>query len=132
MRAVFADAFYFFSLLSASDQAHGLAVDFSRRQKVLVVTTAWVLTEFADGFARTARRAAVAPLIERISHHPRWDVLPPGEEFYVRGLTLYENRPDKRWSLTDCISFVVMVDHGLTEALAGDRHFERAGFAALL
>jgi predicted nucleic acid-binding protein len=44
----------------------------------------------------------------------------------------YESRPDKAWSLTDCISFVVMNQHGLTEALTGDHHFEQAGFTALL
>lgn len=49
-----------------------------------------------------------------------------------RGLGLYAARPDKAWSLTDCISFVVMTDRGLTEALTGDHHFEQAGFRALL
>jgi len=48
------------------------------------------------------------------------------------GLELYARRPDKSWSLTDCISFVVMTDRGLTEALTGDHHFEQAGFRALL
>jgi len=45
---------------------------------------------------------------------------------------LYQNRPDKNWSLTDCISFVVMQEHGITEALTADRHFEQAGFVPLL
>lgn len=47
-------------------------------------------------------------------------------------MQLYTQRPDKDWSLTDCISFVVMKQHGLTEALTADRHFEQAGFKALL
>lgn len=38
------------------------------------------------------------------------------------------NRPDKNWSLTDCITFVIMREAGLQEALTGDRHFEQAGF----
>jgi predicted nucleic acid-binding protein len=45
---------------------------------------------------------------------------------------LYRNRADKNWSLTDCISFVVMKRKGITEALTGDHHFEQAGFKALL
>jgi hypothetical protein len=49
-----------------------------------------------------------------------------------RGWALYADRPDKYWSLTDCISFVVMKDHQITEALTGDHHFEQAGFVALL
>jgi predicted nucleic acid-binding protein len=48
------------------------------------------------------------------------------------GLELYHARPDKDWPLTDCISFVVMDDEKLTDALTGDRHFEQAGFKALL
>jgi uncharacterized protein len=42
------------------------------------------------------------------------------------------SRRDKEWSLTDCISFVVMKERGLTEALTADHHFEQAGFKALL
>jgi predicted nucleic acid-binding protein len=49
-----------------------------------------------------------------------------------RGLHLYEARMDKEWGLVDCLSFVVMWDRGLTEALTGDEHFEQAGFIALL
>jgi uncharacterized protein len=45
---------------------------------------------------------------------------------------LYHSRPDKRWSLTDCISFTVMKEEGIAEALTGDHHFEQAGFHALL
>jgi hypothetical protein len=48
------------------------------------------------------------------------------------GLDLFADRPDKNWSLTDCVSFVVMHGEGLTEALTGDNHFEQAGFKALL
>ena len=51
---------------------------------------------------------------------------------FERGLDLFVNRPDKEWSLTDCISFVVMREHGLTEALTADHHFEQAGFVRLL
>jgi predicted nucleic acid-binding protein len=43
-----------------------------------------------------------------------------------------ERRPDKWWSLTDCISFIVMQQEGLTEALTTDHHFEQAGFKILL
>jgi predicted nucleic acid-binding protein len=47
-------------------------------------------------------------------------------------LDLYRRRPDKAWSVTDCISFVVMEGDGIREALTGDQHFEQAGFVALL
>ena len=50
----------------------------------------------------------------------------------MRGLQLYENRADKAWGLTDCLSFVVMQEQGLTEAVTSDRHFRQAGFRALM
>jgi uncharacterized protein len=46
-----------------------------------------------------------------------------------RGTDLYNARSDKGWSLTDCISFEVMREHGLTEALTADHHFTQAGFS---
>ena len=54
------------------------------------------------------------------------------EALFEAGFNLFEARPDKDWSLTDFISFVVMEREGLTEALTGDHHFEQAGFTALL
>ena len=59
-------------------------------------------------------------------------IIPASRELLDEGLNLYEDRPDKEWSLTDCISFVVMQREGLTEALTGDKHFEQAGFVSLL
>jgi len=53
-------------------------------------------------------------------------------DLWQRGADLYLHRPDKEWSLTDCVSFIVMEERGLTEALAADHHFEQAGFTALL
>jgi predicted nucleic acid-binding protein len=48
------------------------------------------------------------------------------------GWQLYKQRLDKEWSLTDCISFVVMRHESITQAFTSDRHFEQAGFMKLL
>ena len=53
-------------------------------------------------------------------------------DLWRRGLELFAGRLDKEWSLTDCVSFVVMTDGGIRDALTGDRHFDQAGFNALL
>ncbi|HEX8432292.1 MAG TPA: hypothetical protein VF625_13470, partial [Longimicrobium sp.] len=50
----------------------------------------------------------------------------------TRGLELFERRADKGWGLNDCISFIVMRDRGLMDAATGDRHFQQAGFRALM
>jgi uncharacterized protein len=60
------------------------------------------------------------------------EIVLPGPALWQRGIELYAERPDKGWSLTDCISFVVMQDRGITDALTADHHFEQAGFTALL
>ena len=54
------------------------------------------------------------------------------ELLFDRAVQLYTARSDKEWGLTDCVSFVVMQDRGITEALAADQHFVQAGFRALL
>ena len=59
-------------------------------------------------------------------------IVPASQDVFEQGVELFENRLDKDWSLTDCISFIVMRERGLTEALTGDHHFEQAGFRALL
>ncbi|HEV2949686.1 MAG TPA: hypothetical protein VGX70_20080 [Gemmataceae bacterium] len=56
----------------------------------------------------------------------------PASELPDRGAKLFAERPDKEWSLTDCISFVVMTERGLYDALSTDRDFEEAGFRPLL
>jgi hypothetical protein len=58
--------------------------------------------------------------------------MPASSQMLELGLDLYGSRKDKQWELTDCISFRVMQDHGITDALTADRHFEQAGFRALL
>ena len=63
---------------------------------------------------------------------PSVEIVPPDELLWNEGLLLFASRPDKKWSLTDCISFVVMQREGIAEALTGDHHFEQAGFIALL
>jgi len=132
MTPIFADTFYFLAILNVRDAAHEMAVGASTTQDARLVTTSWVLTELADGLSRSSRRAAFRHLLDDLSSDPNSTVIPPSRELFDKGAQLYDARPDKQWSLTDCISFVVMQEHGITEALTGDHHFEQAGFVALL
>jgi predicted nucleic acid-binding protein len=133
MRTIFADSFYFFALLNSRDPAHAKAVAFTGAYSGRIVTTGWVLTELADGWARPARwRSVFIQLQADIRANPDITILPCTDQLLDEGIHLYGQRPDKEWSLTDCISFVVMQQEGLTEALTGDHHFEQAGFVALL
>jgi predicted nucleic acid-binding protein len=91
-----------------------------------------VLTELADGLARRGTRAMVTLVYDGLTADPATQIVASSADLWKRGRSLYASRPDKDWSLTDCISFVVMQEHGLTEALTADHHFEQAGFVALL
>jgi len=132
MTRVFADSFYFFAILNPQDDSHQKALRFATEHAERIVTTAWVLTELADGLAATRRRDAFSKLVSRLQAEPGNEIVPPDEELMARGVELYDARPDKHWSLTDCISFLVMQDRQIAEALTGDRHFEQAGYVALL
>ncbi len=132
MTPVFADAFYFFALLNEKDAAHKAATSFSSQTDAPYVTTAWVLTEVADGCSAVDRRSAFLELLELLRESSDAKIIPPTEELFARGVELFRQRPDKDWPLTDCISFAAMKDEGIIEALTGDRHFEQAGFRALL
>jgi uncharacterized protein len=132
MKLVFADTFYFFAFVNPQDAAHRRAIRFSQNSATPLITTGWVLTEVADGLAKTPNRHLFRFLLRMLdssaSNRIEWGDAP----LFRRGAALYDARPDKKWSLTDCISFVVMREHGITEALTGDHHFEQAGFTALL
>jgi len=63
---------------------------------------------------------------------PNVNVVSVDRTLMHRAIDFYRGREDKEWGLTDCISFIVMEDHGLTDALTTDEHFQQAGFRALL
>ena len=128
----FADSFVFLAMLNPRDRKHRAAVEAPGGAAGPLVTTAWVLTELADGLCSSKTRPLFLSIEDRLRNDPLATVLPPDERLYDLGLALYRDRSDKDWSLTDCISFVVMRERGLTEALTGDHHFEQAGFVRLL
>ena len=132
MRVVFADSFYFLAVTNRRDAAHDKSVEYVRDNRLAIVTTAWVLTEVADAFAAGRHRAAVSRILKALSQDPTAELVEATDELFRQGIQIYNSRSDKEWSLTDCISFVVMQEKGLTEALTSDHHFEQAGFVALL
>ncbi len=97
-----------------------------------MTTTGAVLLETANALARPAWRAGAVALIDHLRRRPDVQVVALDAALWERGWELYRTRPDKGWSLTDCTSFLVMQDSGLTDALITDEHFRQAGFRALL
>jgi predicted nucleic acid-binding protein len=128
----FADSCYYLALLNRRDECHEKAEALAGSIEGRSVTTGWVLTEVADALSHRAHRRHVVELVEALRADPDCEIVPPSAELLGRGWRLYVRRPDKDWSLTDCVSFVVMRDEGITEALTADHHFEQAGFTILL
>ena len=132
MTRVFADTYYFIGLVNPNDRAHRRAIEYSQRERPSLLTTAWVMTELADGLARTQNRELFSRILFQTEQEPSNLLVAASDELFRKGIARYDQRSDKSWSLTDCISFVVMEEHGVTEALTADRHFEQAGFVPLL
>jgi len=132
MKAVFADTFYYIALLDANDSAHDRAVSATRELNSLTVTTAWVLLELGNALSASRHRTVFARFLDLLRANPNVIIYEAEKEFFDLGVEMYRDREDKEWSLTDCISFVVMRREDLFEALTGDRNFEQAGFRALL
>ena len=132
MTMVFADTFYYIAFLSPSDEEHKQAKAFTQNYSGKMVTTEWVLTELADGLAAAVTRQRCVAFIDWLRRDEDVIIVPATSGLFSAGLTLYRERDDKKWSLTDCISFVVMERERITEALTGDHHFQQAGFTTLL
>ena len=131
MNVVFADTSFYLALLRADDPAHPRAMAESRSAHS-IITTEFVLLELGNACARAADHTDFLALVAGLRASPRATIVPLGSQLLDRGMQLMEERQDKDWSLTDCISFVVMKEQGVQDALTADGHFEQAGFRALL
>ena len=133
MSAVFADTFYWIALINPGDR---YAREVQRFDDLLsggnVYTTEEVLVEVLTFFAAdTWLRIRAVETVREILSDPAVHIIPQSHESFLSGFDLYAARPDKGYSLTDCISMQTMRREGLTQALTNDRHFEQEGFRSL-
>jgi hypothetical protein len=91
-----------------------------------------VLTELANSLSKRISRNGFVQTLSKLRSDPTVVIVGPESSLFDAGIDLYAARHDKDWSLTDCISFVVMRQRSITDALTGDHHFEQAGFRAVL
>jgi len=132
MKTVFADTSFYVAALSPRDVNHSRAEAFGTGFRGRVFTTEYVLLEVATFFCTAPNRVVFLGLLQSLQADPEVTIIPASAVLWQHGIDLFAARPDKDWSLTDCISFVVMQEQGLREALTADHHFEQAGFVALL
>ena len=135
MRLIFADAVYYIALLMPKDQAHSDATSFDDRASDLrIVTTDAIFAEvLAYCAARgTHARTMALRMIDDLMNEPRVTVVRQTPELFDEAPALYRLRPDKAYTLVDCMSMVLCRERGITEVLTFDRHFIQEGFDALL
>ncbi len=132
MNTVFVDAAYYIAILNPRDQYAQVATQLAYSYSGRMLTTTFVLTEVCNLLSSSNHRMNASTLVEELEEAEDTEVIHPDWSLWKRSHNLYSARPDKAWSLTDCLSFIVMQDRGLTEAMTADRHFEQAGFTILL
>ncbi len=131
----FLDASFAIALAAPRDQHHARAVELSERLERTgsrLVTTRAVLLEIGNALAKRRFRADGVALLNSLEHDPSVSVVSLTEDLYQEAVSLYRRHSDKEWGLTDCVSFVVMRNRQLTEALTANEHFRQAGFRPLL
>ena len=132
MKLVFADTGFYIAFVNPRDLLHARSQDFSRRFAGRLLPTEYVLIELGNFLSRSGDRELFVGLTQSLRSDPNTIIVPGDHVLYEQGVNLYAKRMDKEWSLTDCISFFVMGQHGISDAATGDHHFEQAGFKVLL
>lgn len=134
-RTVFLDTSFIIALENKADPHHerAKALDAELLAEDAVLLFHWgILLEIADGYARLNRRAKGVRLLDRFEQETCDELFPVSDSILADAQDLYRARTDKEWGLTDCVSFVLMAELQLSDALTADVHFRQAGFTALL
>jgi predicted nucleic acid-binding protein len=128
---VFADTFYWLALARPRDPWNAAVSQWAgAHPSASIFTTDEVLTEFLNALAGTGPlgRAYAATTVHDIRNDPRVKVWPQSRAEFDAALALYESRPDKGYSLTDCRSILAARNNGIIEVLTHDHHFTQEGF----
>jgi predicted nucleic acid-binding protein len=128
---VFADTFALIAWLNPQDSAHSQVAAYLNSFTGRLLTTDWVLVEFADALSAPSARSSAVAFLRAVRADPQFEIIGNSRDIFEGGFSIFANRPDKGWSLTDCISFDVMNERKLTDALTADQHFVQAGFRAV-
>ena len=135
MAELFVDTGFAIALASRRDQHHQRAVELAARVKAnaaQLVTTQAVVLEIGNSLSKRNHRQAAVQLITSLQADPTVEIVPFDDNLFDKSFALFRGRADKEWSLTDCVSFVLMEARRISDALTPDEHFTQAGFNALM
>lgn len=132
MADAFVDTSFVIALINKADQYHQIAIQISDTvEGRTLVTTDAVLFEIGNALSKNFKRESVR-IIEHFLTSSEVQVIHLDPPLFMRAFDLYKSHVDKLWGLVECLSFVVMKDFGIIDALTTDRHFEQAGFNVLI
>jgi predicted nucleic acid-binding protein len=132
MPSYFVDTWFFIARLDRADSHHEFARQIEARLRFAnLITHDGVLTEVLSYFSGHGRKARLeaARIVRDVAQ--TMTAVPASRELFIRGLYLYEQRPDKEYSLVDCMSMTLMRDRGITHVLTNDHHFRQEGFTVV-
>lgn len=135
MMTVFVDTVYWIAIVRPNDSWAGSAQKArSFLTNSILITTDEVLIEFLNTLASGGEkvRLTAAKMVQAILKDPNVKVIPQTRDSFLKGMELYVNRPDKKYSLTDCISMNVMKNLSINKVLTKDHHFEQERYEILM
>jgi len=135
LKRCFADTGYWIALANSRDQHHKTATEASERLgSFLVVTSEFVILELLNYFSGKGGllRAAASQLVDALRSDPNTQIVPATSSLFEEAYNRWKERKDKKWSLVDCSSFIIMGRQGLDTALTFDKHYKQQGFLAPL
>ena len=132
MKKTFVDTAFILAVVSEKDELHQKSRELVKIYGTLPwMTTDLVLYEVANPLARNAKPQA-QKIISEFLEADGIEIVYASPALFRKGFALYCKYADKTWGLVDCVSFVVMRENGITDALTNDTHFQQAGFNALM
>lgn len=134
MRMIFVDTFFWVASINPRDNWYSrVNSTFDDIQPCVLVTTEEVLTELLNFYSNAGRqlRQRAVDLVQEVLASPEIEVRPQTHQSFLDGVSLYEQRLDKGYSLPDCISMNTMRQLNISEALTRDKHFRQEGFVVL-
>jgi predicted nucleic acid-binding protein len=132
MTAIFADASFYIACVNPRDELHSQAKELAKDCSDDVITSEFVLLEVGNWLSRAGDKPAFLGLMNYLREDQQTQILPVSTELFRHGFSLFAQRLDKDWSLTDCISLHIKKEKRLTVALTSDHHFKQAGYRILL
>ena len=135
MQRVFVDTSAFIALLDPRDDCHDQAAHIEQvlsSQAARLVTTNFVLDETYTGLRGKIQHSAILRFRGSVRQSRRLSVVHVTEAVEDQAWEIFARYEDKDFSFTDCTSFAVMQQLGITTAFAFDEHFEQFGFTQVL